>query len=80
MFCAGSAIVSWPGIPPLVLLKKIDDTAARWRGRSAGEFLLTSRAMESNFGCGILIRGGPQPCAIRDHVDGPYTAGFLCQL
>jgi cardiolipin synthase A/B len=29
---------------------------------------LTSRAMEANLECGILIRGGPQPRAIRDHV------------
>ncbi len=45
-----------------------------------GSANLTSRAMESNLECGILIRGGPQPRAIRDHVTGLYTAGFLRQL
>ena len=29
---------------------------------------LTSRAMEANIECGILIRGGPQPRAVRDHL------------
>jgi cardiolipin synthase len=45
-----------------------------------GSANLTSRAMESNIECGILIRGGPQPRAIRDHVAGLYTAGFLLRL
>ncbi len=45
-----------------------------------GSANLTSRAMESNLECGILIRGGPQPRAIRDHIDGLYAAGFLYQL
>jgi cardiolipin synthase A/B len=31
---------------------------------------LTNRAMEANLECGILIRGGPQPRAIRDHITG----------
>jgi len=33
-----------------------------------GSANLTSRAMETNLECGILIRGGSQPRAIRDHV------------
>jgi cardiolipin synthase A/B len=45
-----------------------------------GSANLTSRAGESNLECGILIRGGPQPRAIRDHITGLYAAGFLCQL
>jgi cardiolipin synthase len=38
---------------------------------------LTSRAMEANLECGILIRGGPQPRAIRDHISGLRAAGIL---
>lgn len=38
---------------------------------------LTSRAMESNIECGILIRGGSQPRAIRDHIIGLRTSGVL---
>lgn len=40
---------------------------------------LTSRAMEANLECGILIRGGPQPRAIRDHITGLRARGFLCR-
>ena len=42
-----------------------------------GSANLTSRAMESNLECGILIRGGPQPRAIRDHIVGLRLAGVL---
>jgi cardiolipin synthase len=42
-----------------------------------GSANLTSRAMESNLECGILIRGGPQPKALRDHIAGLYSAGLL---
>ena len=45
-----------------------------------GSANLTSRAMESNLECGILIRGGPQPRAIRDHITGLYAAGLLRRL
>jgi phosphatidylserine/phosphatidylglycerophosphate/cardiolipin synthase-like enzyme len=45
-----------------------------------GSANLTSRAMESNLECGILIRGGPQPRAVRDHVTGLYAAGLLLRL
>jgi phosphatidylserine/phosphatidylglycerophosphate/cardiolipin synthase-like enzyme len=45
-----------------------------------GSANLTSRAMESNLECGILIRGGPQPRAIRDHITGLYAAGILYRL
>ena len=38
---------------------------------------LTSRAMETNLECGILIRGGPQPRAIRDHITGLQAHGYL---
>jgi len=38
---------------------------------------LTSRAMESNLECGILIRGGPQAHAIRDHITGLQAHGYL---
>ncbi len=42
-----------------------------------GSANLTSRAMESNLECGILIRGGPQPQAVREHITGLYAAGLL---
>ena len=45
-----------------------------------GSANLTSRAMESHLECGILIRGGPQPRAIRDHITGLYAAGLLLRL
>ncbi len=45
-----------------------------------GSANLTSRAMESNLECGILIRGGPQPRAVRDHITGLYAAGLLLRL
>jgi cardiolipin synthase A/B len=45
-----------------------------------GSANLTSRAMESNLECGILIRGGPQPRSIRDHITDLYAAGFLYEL
>jgi len=45
-----------------------------------GSANLTSRAMESNLECGILIRGGPQPRAVRDHITGLYAAGVLLHL
>jgi cardiolipin synthase len=45
-----------------------------------GSANLTSRAMESNLECGILIHGGPQPRAIRDHITDLCAAGFLYRL
>jgi len=36
--------------------------------------------MESNLECGILIRGGPQPRAIPDHIAGLRAAGLLVRL
>jgi phosphatidylserine/phosphatidylglycerophosphate/cardiolipin synthase-like enzyme len=45
-----------------------------------GSANLTSRAMESNLECGILIRGGPQPRAIHDHITGLHAAGVLLRL
>jgi cardiolipin synthase len=45
-----------------------------------GSANLTSRAMESNLECGILIRGGTKPRAIRNHIAGLYAAGLLLRL
>lgn len=45
-----------------------------------GSANLTGRAMESNLECGILIRGGPQPKAIRDHIAALYASGSLRRL
>jgi phosphatidylserine/phosphatidylglycerophosphate/cardiolipin synthase-like enzyme len=38
---------------------------------------LTSRAMEGDLQCGILVRGGPQPGAISDHVTVLCARGYL---
>jgi phosphatidylserine/phosphatidylglycerophosphate/cardiolipin synthase-like enzyme len=53
----------------------IDDQVAL-----VGSANLTSRAMESNLECGILIRGGPQPRAIRDHITGLAASSALRRL
>jgi len=45
-----------------------------------GSANLTSTAMEANLECGILIRGGRQPRAIRDHVSDLYATGRLRRL
>ena len=45
-----------------------------------GSANLTGRAMEANLECGILIRGGPQPRAIRDHISGLRATGFLYRV
>ena len=37
-------------------------------------------AREDNLECGILIRGGPHPRAIRDHITGLHAAGSLRRL
>jgi len=42
-----------------------------------GSANVTSRAMESNLECGILIRGGPEPRAIRDHLTELRSRGIL---
>jgi cardiolipin synthase len=42
-----------------------------------GSANLTSRAMEANLECGILIRGGPQPPAIRRHITELRARGYL---
>jgi phosphatidylserine/phosphatidylglycerophosphate/cardiolipin synthase-like enzyme len=41
---------------------------------------LTSRAMEANLECGILVRGGPQPRAIRAHVNALWSRGQLRRI
>jgi phosphatidylserine/phosphatidylglycerophosphate/cardiolipin synthase-like enzyme len=45
-----------------------------------GSANLTSRALESNLECGVLIRSGPHPRAIRDHIMGLYELGSLRRL
>lgn len=42
-----------------------------------GSANLTSRAMETNLECGILLRGGPHPRAIRSHIIDLYATGRL---
>ena len=44
-----------------------------------GSANFTGRAMESNLECGILIRGGPQPGAILDHIAELRARGYLEQ-
>lgn len=50
----------------------VDDSLAL-----VGSANLTGRAMESNLECGILIRGGPQPKAIHDHIASLYASRIL---
>jgi len=50
----------------------IDDDVAL-----VGSANFTGRAMAANLECGILIRGGPQPRAIRDHVGDLWSRGYL---
>jgi phosphatidylserine/phosphatidylglycerophosphate/cardiolipin synthase-like enzyme len=45
-----------------------------------GSANLTSRAMETNLECGILVRGGPQPRAIRGHITELRASGELRRL
>jgi len=42
-----------------------------------GSANFTGRGMESNLECGILIRGGPQPSAILDHIAELRARGYL---
>lgn len=42
-----------------------------------GSANFTGRAMAANLECGILIRGGPQPSAIRDHIGDLWARGYL---
>jgi phosphatidylserine/phosphatidylglycerophosphate/cardiolipin synthase-like enzyme len=71
----------WPGSerPPASALHAkvivVDDQTAL-----VGSANLTSRAMETNLECGILIRGGPQPSAIRDHIGGLLAAGHFRRI
>ncbi len=58
----------------------MDEGFGRCKVALVGSANLTSRAMESNLECGILIRGSPQPRAIRDHITGLYAAGLLLRL
>ena len=77
----GALRLHWPAAarPPGASLHAkvivVDDKVAL-----VGSANLTNRAMESNLECGILIRGGPQPRAIRDHITSLYAAGRLLRL
>jgi phosphatidylserine/phosphatidylglycerophosphate/cardiolipin synthase-like enzyme len=53
----------------------IDDRAALVTSAN-----LTSRAMEANLECGTLLRGGPQPAAIREHIWGLWSCRQLRRL
>ncbi|MHB1595614.1 MAG: DISARM system phospholipase D-like protein DrmC, partial [Streptosporangiaceae bacterium] len=50
----------------------IDDNIAL-----VGSANFTGRAMDGNLECGILIRGGPQPHAIREHITELQARGHL---
>lgn len=41
---------------------------------------MTSRAMEANLECGVLIRGGATPAAVRNHILGLYDRGTLRRI
>jgi phosphatidylserine/phosphatidylglycerophosphate/cardiolipin synthase-like enzyme len=42
-----------------------------------GSANFTSRAMDTNLECGILIRGGAEPRAIREHLAELHARGHL---
>ena len=44
-----------------------------------GSANFTGRAMSANLECGLLIRGGRQPRAIRAHVEELWSNGYLCR-
>jgi cardiolipin synthase A/B len=77
----GALRLHWPAAarPPGAALHAkvivVDDKIAL-----VGSANLTSRAMESNLECGILIRGGPHPRAIRDHITSLYASGLLVRM
>ncbi len=41
---------------------------------------MTSRAMEANLECGVLLRGGSTPAAVRNHIYGLYDRGALRRI
>lgn len=45
-----------------------------------GSANLTGAAMERNLECGLLLRGGPHPGRIMEHVDSLYAQGHLLRL
>jgi len=45
-----------------------------------GSANFTGRAMDQNLECGVVIRGGRSPAAIRDHIFGLWHAGVLEQV
>jgi cardiolipin synthase len=61
-----------PGAALHAKLIVVDDRIAL-----VGSANLTSRAMEANLECGILVRGGPQPRAIREHITELQALGYL---
>lgn len=61
-----------PGAALHAKIVVIDDDIAL-----VGSANFTGRAMSSNLECGILIRGGPQPRAIREHIGDLWACGQL---
>jgi phosphatidylserine/phosphatidylglycerophosphate/cardiolipin synthase-like enzyme len=45
-----------------------------------GSANLTGRALDTNIECGVLLRGGPQPRAISEHIWGLVRSGVLTVL
>jgi cardiolipin synthase len=61
-----------PGASLHAKLVIVDDHTA-----VVGSANLTGRAMDANLECGVLIRGGPQPRAIRNHLWSLFQAGVI---
>jgi len=61
---------AWAALHAKIIV--VDDSIAL-----VGSANFTSRAMDSNFECGILITGGPEPRAIRDHITELQARGYL---
>lgn len=79
---------AFPGLPARRLVWPLDRRPAGAAlhakvivvdGRDAlvGSANLTGRAMDDNLECGVLIRGGAAPRAIRDHLFGLLYGGEL---
>jgi phosphatidylserine/phosphatidylglycerophosphate/cardiolipin synthase-like enzyme len=70
--------LAWPaGVRPSGASLHAKALVVDGRVALVGSANLTSSAMERNLECGVLLRGGPAPTAIRDHLLELLTRGVL---
>ncbi len=71
------------------MLTVVADLRRRWSALEScactlqaliGSANLTGRALDTNIECGVLLRGGPQPRAISEHIWGLVRSGVLTVL